>query len=89
MVFSCSHSRGKTFDFTLGEQDVIKGVDMGMLDMCVGEKRRLTIPAILGYGARGLGTLALPHTHTIYDVFSARISLQQAAVHVAGSSLRD
>ncbi len=34
-----------------------KGWDLGLLDMCPGEKRTLTIPAELGYGSRGAGGL--------------------------------
>ena len=30
-----------------------KGWDLGLLDMCKGEIRRLTIPSHLGYGERG------------------------------------
>lgn len=31
--------------------------DQGSLDMCVGEKRTLTIPPELGYGNRGIGPI--------------------------------
>lgn len=43
------------FDFTLGRGMVIKGWDNGLIDMCVGEKRKLVIPSDLGYGAGGSG----------------------------------
>jgi len=35
---------------SVGAGQVIKGWDQGLLDMCVSEKRRLTIPPDLGYG---------------------------------------
>lgn len=31
--------------------------DQGLLDMCVGEKRTLTIPPEFGYGNRGIGPI--------------------------------
>jgi len=34
---------------------VIKGFDQGLVDMCVGEKRKLTIPPHLAYGDEGEG----------------------------------
>mgnify|MGYP001791136958 CR=1 FL=1 len=50
-----SYDRDRTYDFTLGERQVIKGVDMGLMNMCEGEKRRLTVPSILAYGEDGYG----------------------------------
>lgn len=41
--------------FAVGRGQVIKGWEQGLLDMCPGEKRTLTIPASLGYGSRGAG----------------------------------
>lgn len=54
-VFDTSKKRNKPFVFTLGIGQVIKGWDQGLLNMCVGEIRTLTIPPTLGYGDRGAG----------------------------------
>lgn len=37
----------------LGKRQVIPGLEQSLLDMCVGEKRRATIPPHLAYGRRG------------------------------------
>lgn len=40
---------GQPYAYVLGNNDVIKGVDLGTYDMCPGEIRELTIPPELGY----------------------------------------
>merc|ERR1719221_1720777 len=52
-VFDSSVERGDPFDFKLGQGQVIAGWDQGLRGMCVGEKRKLTIPSDLGYGDTG------------------------------------
>lgn len=48
--FDASYNRGQPFEFTLGKGQVIQGWDQGLLDMCIGEGRKLTIPPALAYG---------------------------------------
>jgi hypothetical protein len=55
-----SLDRNQPFSFKLGAGQVIKGWDQGLNNMCVGEKRRLTIPPHLGYGERGAGQVIPP-----------------------------
>ncbi|OQR89893.1 hypothetical protein THRCLA_12400 [Thraustotheca clavata] len=51
--FDSSRDRNQPFEFTLGSGQVIKGWDQGLVGMCIGEKRRLTIPSGMGYGDHG------------------------------------
>ena len=49
--------RSTRFVFQLGIGEVIKGWDLGVAGMRVGERARLTIPPELGYGNRGSGNI--------------------------------
>jgi FKBP-type peptidyl-prolyl cis-trans isomerase len=53
--FDASYDRGTPFEFDFGAGRVIRGWDQGLIDMCPGDKRVLTIPPHLGYGDRGAG----------------------------------
>lgn len=47
---------------------MIKGWDQGLLEMCVGEKRKLTIPPGLAYGDRGAGNVIPGGATLAFDV---------------------
>lgn len=66
--FDSSRDRDQAFDFLLGRGQVIAGWDEGVAGMRVGDRRRLTIPSALGYGARGAGGVIPPNATLIFDV---------------------
>ena len=71
--FDSSVDRAQPFSFPLGAGHVIKGWDEGVSGMKVGGKRKLTIPASLGYGARGAGGVIPPNATLVFEVELLRV----------------
>lgn len=66
--FDSSVDRKQPFSFKLGAGDVIQGWDIGVLGMKVGEKRKLVIPASMGYGAAGVSGAIPPNATLLFEV---------------------
>ncbi len=66
--FDSSKDRGQPFRFHLGGGQVIRGWDEGVQGMKIGGTRVLTIPAALGYGARGAGGVIPPNATLVFEV---------------------
>lgn len=71
--FDSSRQRGEPFRFQIGLGQVIKGWDQGLLDMCVGDKRKLTVPPSLGYGEAGAGDRIPPGATLVFETELTKI----------------
>jgi peptidylprolyl isomerase len=66
--FDSSVDRGVPANFEIGVGKVIKGWDEGLMTMKVGGKRRLVIPAKLGYGPAGRPPDIPGNSTLIFDI---------------------
>ena len=66
--FDSSHDRGIPFEFKLGEGRVIRGWDLGVVGMLIGEVRELLIAPNMGYGNRAVGNLIPPKSTLVFEV---------------------
>lgn len=71
--FDSSKDRNEPFKFPLGAGRVIRGWDEGVQGMRVGGVRKLTVPATLGYGARGAGKVIPPDATLVFEVALLKI----------------
>ncbi|MEE6489777.1 hypothetical protein FKM82_015679 [Ascaphus truei] len=67
--FYCSRSEkdGHPKWFVLGVGQVIKGLDIALMDMCPGEKRKVVIPSSLAYGQKGFEKIP-PNATLIFEI---------------------
>jgi FKBP-type peptidyl-prolyl cis-trans isomerase FkpA len=72
--FDSSLDRGERYKFPLGEGRVIKGWDLGIEGMLVGEKRELKVAPELAYGDEGAGAVIPPGATLIFEIELFEIS---------------
>ncbi|NXK21721.1 FKBP7 isomerase, partial [Arenaria interpres] len=65
--FYCSRTQNEGHPkwFVLGVGQVIKGLDIAMMNMCPGEKRKVIIPPSLAYGQQGYAQGKIPPNATL------------------------
>jgi peptidyl-prolyl cis-trans isomerase A (cyclophilin A) len=77
--FDSSRKHGEPFDFHLGAGEVIPGWDQGVLGMKVGGKRKLVVPAKLGYGTRGSPPVIPPNATLLFEIELLAVTKGNAA----------
>lgn len=66
--FDSSVDRNEPFRFVLGHGEVISGWDIGVAQMKVGDKVKLTIPPHLAYGSEGYPGAIPPNATLVFEV---------------------
>ena len=66
--FDSSLDKNEPFTFVIGAGQVIPGWDEGVMSMKIGGKRKLVVPAALGYGAAGAGGVIPPNATLVFEV---------------------
>lgn len=56
-VLENTYQNGLPFEFTIGMDETIEGLEEGILTMKVGGKRKLFVPPELGFGRRAVRTI--------------------------------
>ncbi|KAK4817787.1 hypothetical protein QYF61_027791 [Mycteria americana] len=69
--FYCSRTQNEGHPkwFVLGVGQVIKGLDIAMMNMCPGEKRKVIIPPSLAYGQQGYGKKEVLILNFVFPLF--------------------
>jgi FKBP-type peptidyl-prolyl cis-trans isomerase len=66
--FDSSRDRDQPFEFPLGAGRVIRGWDVAVAKMRIGERSRVTIPWELAYGAQGRPPVIPPKADLVFEI---------------------
>jgi peptidylprolyl isomerase len=72
-VFDASERHGGPLEFQTGAGQIIPGWEEAVLDMRVGEKRRVIIPPELAYGEQGAGGVIPGNTFLVFEMELVRV----------------
>jgi len=66
--FFDSRAQGQPIKFKIGTDRVMKAWNLGVVGMKAGGKRRLMVPASLGYGSKGVADIVPPDSDLILEI---------------------
>jgi len=67
-VFDATRERGRAFQFKVGNEQVIEGLDRAVSQLSLGERAKITIGPELAYGSLGFPFLVPKSTAIMYDL---------------------
>nr|XP_009859535.1 peptidyl-prolyl cis-trans isomerase FKBP9 [Ciona intestinalis] len=67
-VFHTSYEEDSTYNTYVGQGWLIKGMDVGLVGACFGERRTIEIPPHLGYGEKGDGKNIPASATIVFDI---------------------
>uniref|UniRef100_A0A3Q1CFA3 peptidylprolyl isomerase n=1 Tax=Amphiprion ocellaris TaxID=80972 RepID=A0A3Q1CFA3_AMPOC len=68
VTFDTSYQRNSTYNTYIGMGYIIAGMDQALQGVCIGERRRVTIPPHLAYGEQGAGDVIPPSAVLVFDI---------------------
>lgn len=68
--------KGSSYEVTIGQGKVLKGLDEGICHMSKGEKARIVVPYALAYGEQGYGSIP-PFTNLLFEVELLDLSVNE------------
>jgi FKBP-type peptidyl-prolyl cis-trans isomerase len=67
-VFDSSRRRGQPFEFKIGAQQVIEGLDQAVRLLSKGTHATIVLPPRLGYGDKGMPPICPPDATLKYEI---------------------
>lgn len=69
-----NHTKDEPFAFRQGGGEVIKGWEQAVEGMCVGEKKKITVPPTLGYGVEGYPNVIPANSTLLFEITLVNIT---------------
>ena len=57
-----TRDRKESFEFVVGNGEVVRGLDEGVIGLCLHEKAEISVSSFYAYGTRGAGIVVPPNT---------------------------